>query len=521
MTEDGPDAEGLRRHMRKMLTAREYRMKYRRIDWYKPNRKQLEFHNLIAPERMLRGGNQSGKTHCLAAEMAMHSTQIYPDWHKGRTFLAPPRIERPFDFLGWGAAPNSQKARDGMQTKLLGNIVGDEQSSAENLGTGLIPLDAIIGKPAMARGIQSFVDSVNIRRESGGKAVIRFKTYEQGRQAFEGESCDAVWLDEDIKGETNASIYSECQARLTTTRGIIMVSMTPLLGLTPIRRRFKEKLPGTAEVLMTLDDVLASVGGHILDEDVPVLRARYRDWELQTRLFGADMQGEGAVFETPVEAIKARFDWREFPPYYRWIWGLDFRHSGSASTGHPFAAVLCAHSLSDNDTIYVVDAFRMKGLAQLHVERMKAHPLWRAPAAYPHDGGKGASIIAGDTIAQVYKKLDINVRPTHATFDGKDYNFEAGISLMENRFATKRLLVAQHLTELFDEYQGYHRVNGLVNKIDDDILSALRMACMDIRFAQTMSVFNVADRRWRGPAQRFARGSANHPDGEFDIFTGR
>lgn len=505
----GPDANDVRRHAKRMLTETEYRRKYRRIDFYRPNRKQLEFHNLIADERMLRAGNQMGKTQAAAAELAIHATQLYPGWWEGRRFIEPAPIERPFDFLSWVAGPTAVKVRDGMQTKLLGNLMEEG-----GLGTGLVPLDSIVGRPAIARGIADFVDSVTVRREDGGKAVIRFKTYEQGRQAFEGEACDVIELDEDVKGEANGTIYGECQARTITTNGIIMVTMTPMLGLTPIRRRFKEQMPGTREVLMTLDDALVSHGGHIPDDRMAGIMAKYKEFERPTRLYGADMQGEGAVFETPVETIRHRRDPAEFPTYWPWLWGMDFRHSGSQSSGHPFAVVLGAYD-RDNDTIYIVHALRMLGLAVQHVAAMKDNPMWTAPVAWPHDGGRGASIISGETVMQVYRKLGLNMRPTHATFRDGGYNFEAGITEMENRFATGRLRIAAHLSEIFDEYQGYHRINGLVNKIDDDLLSAIRMLCMDIRFAQTTDRFRgyMAARRPGTPAQ-IASGV------DFDVFAG-
>src|ERR1017187_6307372 len=469
-TEEGPDPNDLRRHAKRMFTDMQYRKKYRRLDFYNPNRKQLEFHNTDAPERMLRAGNQEGKTTAAGAEIALHTTQWYPEWFKGRRFLAKPKIERPFDFLAWCAAPSAQKVRDGMQTKLLGNLMDDG-----GLGTGMIPLDCIVGRPAMARGIADFVDTVTIRREDGGKALIRFKTYEQGRQAFEGEAVDVVSLDEDVKGDTNEKIYGECQARTTTTRGIIMVTMTPMLGLTPIRRRFKTQMPGTAEILMTLDDALVSNGGHIPDEDVPLLLAKYKDHEVQTRLYGADMQGEGAEFETPVAEIKHSLTLADVPPYWPWLWALDFRHSGSVSTGHPFAAVLCCWD-RDANTIYVMQAVRMLGLAPSHVAAIREHPMRGAPAAWPHDGGRGGSLISGETIAQTSRKLGLQMNGKHATFPTGGFDFEAGITDMENRFAEKRLLIASHLQPVFDEYMGYHRINGLVNKVDDDLLSAIRIA---------------------------------------------
>jgi phage terminase large subunit-like protein len=515
--EQGPDPNDVRRHAKKMWTEREYRLRYRRLDFYKPNRAQLRFHNTIADERMLRAGNQLGKTHSVGAELAMHACQIYFDgtdgWWKGRKFLTKPHIERPFDFIGWAGSTTSLATRDGIQAKLLGDI-----RSQGGLGSGLIPLDSIVARPTMARGITDLVDTVTIRREDGGTAIIRQKTAEQERRAWQGESVDVTWLDEDFGTD---EVYGEVQARSVATRGIIMVSMTPMLGLSPIRKRFKEKLPGTAEILMTIDDALVSNGGHIPDEDIERLKSKFKASELQTRLYGADMMGAGAVFETPVEFIKKQFDPREFPSGWRWLWALDFRHSGNASGGHPFAAVLGCHSASDGDVIYIVDAFRMHGYPEMHAARIKSNRDYaRAPVGWPHDGGRGASLVAGGTIAQEYKKAGLHMLSEHATFPGGGFNFEAGITEMENRFATGRLVVRSNLAEFFDEYQGYHRVNGAVHKVDDDLLSATRVLCMAIRFAQTKDRFYGwnADPRSRSPAERFAIGSANHPGGSYDLF---
>jgi phage terminase large subunit-like protein len=388
--------------------------------------------------------------------------------------------------------------------KLLGDIREDG-----GLGTGLIPLDNLTGsRIGMARGIDSFVDTINVRREDGGRAVIRLKTGEMERRVWQGEAVDVAWLDEDFGDD---SVYGEVLARLVTTAGIVMVTMTPMLGTTPIRKRFKEKHPGTGEVLMGLDDALVSNGGHIPDEAVPAIKARYKESERATRLYGADMQGQGAVFETALDAIKHSLDPATVPPYWPWLWAVDFRHSGSATTGHPFAAVLATHD-RETDTIYVMHAIRMMGLAIDHVARIKDHVMWDAPISWPHDGGRGASLVSGDTIAMTYKKLGLNMRPGHAEFSTGGFNFEAGIDAMANRFRAQKLLIAAHLHQVFDEYGGYHRVDGVVHKVDDDLLSAIRVLCMDIRNAKTMDQFLRAGRS--GMPTR-----AKNVD--FDLFTGR
>jgi hypothetical protein len=88
--------------------------------------------------------------------------------------------------------------------------------------------------------------------------------------------------------------------------------------------------------------------------------------------------------------------------------------------------------------------------------------------------------------AATYRKLGLNMLLKHATFKDGGYNFENGIAEMELRFATGRLRIAQHLHEVLDECRGYHRVNGLVHKVDDDLLSAIRVLSMQIRSAKVL-----------------------------------
>jgi len=487
--DDTIDPNQVRRHQKRMLSEFDYRKKYSRIDFYRPNRAQEKFHALKNREKAVRAGNQQGKTHCAAFEMASHALARYPDWWQGIEFIVPPLIERPVDFMGWASCTTSMKVRDGAQLKLLGPV-----REEGGLGTGMIPLDVLTtGRVTMARGIADFVDTVSFKRDNGGMAQIQFKTYEMGREAYQGTPVDVNWLDEDIS-KTDDAIYGECLARKVTTRGIIICSLSPLLGMSPLRKRFKERNGfECAEVLMTIDDCRISNGGHIPDEEVPGIIASFKANEVATRVYGADMQGEGAVFGTPADRIRHTRDPATFPGYWPWLWGFDFRHSGSDAGGHPFAAVLGCWD-RDNDIIYIVHAVRLLGRAPDHVAAIKKNPMWDAPVAWPHDGGRAASLLSGETVAAVYKKLGMAMRSTHACFPGGNFKFENGIDEMDRRFATGRLLVASHLAEWFDEYMGYHRDGGLVVKVDDDLMSATRQLVMDIRYAKTAADFHYAAR---------------------------
>lgn len=468
---EGPDANAVRRHAKKMLTNSEYRQKYRRIEFYTPHPRQRDFHALAETEVMLRAGNQQGKTHAGAAQMTFDALGAYPDWYTGRRHVKPP-IERAHEFLAWCGSTTSVMCRDGIQAKLFGDVSQDG-----GLGTGLIPLDNIIQKPTMSRGITGFIDSVTLRRETGGSAIIQLKTYEMDRKAWQGSAVDRIWLDE--LDRSTDEIYGEVLARLTATRGRIFITATPVMGRTEVRKRFIERLPGTAEIRMRMADAL-----HIPTSDHETIRNRYKASERATRLDGEDLAGEGAVFEVPEELIRHKRDPATFPAYWPWMWAVDFSHGGMSASAHPFAAVLGAWD-RDNDVIYIVDAIKVaRALPIQHVARIKHSPKWHAVVAWPHDGGQHG-FESGETFAMTYKRLGLNMLPSHATFKDGGYNFESGISEMESRFATGRLRVAAHLAEWFEEYRSYHRVNGLVNKVDDDLLSATRVLCMDIRRAKT------------------------------------
>jgi phage terminase large subunit-like protein len=477
---EGPDPNQVRRHAKKMLSALDYAKRYRRIDFYRPNAKQLEFHNSMSTETALRAGTQMGKTHAGAAQMAMDALSLYPDWYKGRRFVIPPPIERDVDFIGWAASLTSIATRDGAQLKLLGDISQDG-----GLGQGLIPLDNIV-KVSRSRGIDSFVDTVTLRRETGGSALIRLKTFEQGAESFQGTPCDEIWLDEDV-GFTGMDIWKNCLARFNATNGKLIWTATPRIGLgrTPWRQRFSEGYdPNRTEVLMTLRDV-----EHIAEPEKEALIKRWStDRNADTILYGADAAGGGNIFDFPIDQITHSRDPNTYPHYWKWIIGLDFSHFGTSDQSHPFAAVSACYD-SANDKIYIHNVLRMKGAhSAQHIANIRRWEMFDAPVCWPHDGQQAF----GDAgpIADVYRRGGLNMQPTWTTFPlpAGGYSLEAGISPMRERFARGGLLFPKWETDLLDEYSSYHYdQNSKPVSVGDDILSAVRQVVMGIRHAKEMS----------------------------------
>ena len=175
--------------------------------------KHLEFFRVGAEfqERCFMAANRVGKTQGGGAyESTLHLTGRYPDWWEGK------RFDHPID--AWVAGKTNETTRDIIQLELLGPR-GD-------FGTGMIPRDCV-GDFRWKAGIPDFVDTLKVKHVSGGWSKVGFKSYQQGRDGFEGTAKDLIWLDE----EPDIRIYEECNVRTMTTGGIIMLTFTPLEGM--------------------------------------------------------------------------------------------------------------------------------------------------------------------------------------------------------------------------------------------------------------------------------------------------
>lgn len=170
-------------------------------------------------------GNQLGKTIAGGAETAIHLTGRYPDWWEGRVFNSP--------IKAWAAGVTGESTRDNPQRVLVG-----PPQIIEARGTGSIPGDAI-KDVAPARGVPDAIDSVVVRWGGGGdvqagESVLGFKSYEKGRAKWQGETLHLVWCDE----EPPMDIYSEGLTRLNANMGLMLVTFTPLLGMSEVVRMF-------------------------------------------------------------------------------------------------------------------------------------------------------------------------------------------------------------------------------------------------------------------------------------------
>ena len=201
-------------------------------------------------ERLFMAANRVGKTVGGGGyESTCHLTGEYPNWWVGR------RWSRPVKW--WAAGKTNETTRDILQRKLLGNIVGQGTSKKSVDGTGLIP-GVFLGRPTWKQGVADFIDTIPVLHKPTGRwSTLGFKSYQQGSGSFEGTEQDGIWGDEEMPED----IYGECLIRtagiesLQDSGGMIMITFTPLLGLTAVVLSFmpKDLQPGA-------DDVRADFG---------------------------------------------------------------------------------------------------------------------------------------------------------------------------------------------------------------------------------------------------------------------
>lgn len=180
--------------------------------------------------RLFLAGNRVGKTIAGSYEMACHLTGQYPHWWEGRKF------DKPID--AWVAGDTNETTRDILQKSLLGEPTFDGIRKTLD-GTGIVPYDTL-NAPRWKTGVPDLVDYIDIDHVTGGKSRLAFKSYDQGRRVFQGTAKHVIWLDEEVPED----VYGECLIRTATTDGIVMLTFTPLLGMTPLVRSFLQPETG-------------------------------------------------------------------------------------------------------------------------------------------------------------------------------------------------------------------------------------------------------------------------------------
>jgi phage terminase large subunit-like protein len=457
-----------RREAAAIVRELERRRDRNRLAGYEPYPKQAEFHNLIARERMLMAANQVGKSYSGCAEVAIHLTGRYPDWWKGKRFKSRIRV--------WQGSKTGEVTRDGLQRLMVG-----EPKDESQWGTGLIPGDALIGW-SRRQGIADALDNVTVKHVSGGTSTLGFKSYDQGRQKWQGETLDLVHFDE----EPPFDVYMEGLTRTNATGGIAMLTFTPLLGMSEVVHTFlsSESL-NKRYISMTIDDAL-----HFTEEQRQAIIDSYPPHEREARVMGRPSMGSGLIY--PVTDEQLLCDPFQIPSHWPQIIGIDF------GWDHPFSACRMAWD-RDNDTIYVTAEYQERQATPImHAASIKPWGSW-IPIAWPHDG-LNAEKGSGEPLMAQYKAQGLAMLHEKATHATGGNSVEAGVSEILTRMETGRFKVFSTCTKLLEERRLYHREKGKIVKERDDLLDAMRYGVMMLRYAKTKPRTGSIDLRPMGIA---------------------
>lgn len=443
-----------------LLTEKAKRATGRKIDRYYPDTgplrralypKHLAFFKAGLAERVRNAiaANRVGKTEGIGGyETTLHLTGEYPKWWPGRKW------DRAVNALT--AGDTQETTRDIQQLKMLG--------PPGQFGTGLIPAKAIVDWKMGGR-LPDAVDKVWVRHLSGGVSELRFRSYEQGRKAFQGFELDIGWEDE----EAPLEIHSEILTRTMTTGGMVLGTFTPLKGLTALIKHCRET--GNYELNITWDDV-----PHLSEEDKAEVLRNTPAYLRAARSKGVPLLGSGLVFTVYEEDITIERLPSPIPDWWVCINGLDI------GWDHPTASAEIWYD-PEKDVIYVAKVARERQMIPvLFAAQVKN---WNtAPWAWPHDGlqhDKGSGI----QLAEQYRGAGLNLLPEHATFSDGTNGVEAGVMQMLERMLTGRFKVLRNLSEWWEEFRVYHREEGKIVKEMDDVICAVRYALMMLRHAES------------------------------------
>jgi hypothetical protein len=194
----------------------------------------------------------------------------------------------------------------------------------------------------------------------------------------------------------------------------------------------------------------------------------------------------------------------------------------------------------DMDVIHLVAELRVSGqtpAAHFSLIRGLEQRLFNRhmnfPVAWPADAGtrdRGS----GEPIKNVYKQFGLRMMAEPAALPNLKgvaaVSLEGGVSEIDARERAGKWKVARSMICYLEERRLYHRKDGEIVKLKDDTLAAARYGYAMRRNFKTLEECGGhflgragwgAGQERRSREQRFARGSPNHPDGEFDVFTGK
>lgn len=438
-----------------LLKEKNARLQQNRISQYYPEfgplsrdkyTKHMQFFEMgkYFSERCIMAANRIGKSEGIGAyELTLHATGRYPAWWKGK------RFDKPIN--SWACGTTSTTARDIVQYKLIG--------PPENHGTGLIPKKYILKTTPKAGGVPNAIDTALVKHISGGISRIKIKSYAEGRKSFEGTEQDIIWLDE----ECPLNIYTECVTRTMTTNGLIMLTFTPLEGLTETVMQFlpggqitENKSGSKCLIMATWDDA-----PHLTKEQKDKLFAALPPHQREARSKGIPQLGSGAIY--PILESNITVSDFAIPDHWKRCYALDV---GWKKT----ACLWGATDPTSNITYLYSEYYQGQAEPVIHAAGIKARGIW-IPGVID-SAAHGRSQEDGKKLFDLYYNEGLDI-------SNANKSVEAGLYNTWQMLSTNRLKIFSSLVNWFSEFRLYRRdENGKIVKENDHLMDCTRYMVM-------------------------------------------
>ncbi len=395
-------------------------------------------------QRLFMAANRVGKTESGAYEVTCHVTGRYPSWWQGR------RFEEPGEW--WVCGTDSGTTRDTVQKALLGPVSPEGKIQ----GGGMIPLEDIIHSTRRPSALPGSIDTVWVRHRSGGHAVISFKSYEQGRKSFEGTAKQGVWCDE----EPPEDVYTEALYRTATTNGLVIVTFTPLQGMSNVVMGFVQPDDDSALKYKLMVNAGWDDVPHLDPTTKAMLIATTPPFQRDARTKGIPQLGSGAVYGFPESELIIPD--HALGAHVAHCFGMD-----AGGGAKPTAAVWLADERVQGGRVTLYAEYKRESPeVAIHLAGMKARGDW-----IPGVGDAAALIVTehdAEQLINVYKRggLDLVLA---------DKAVESGVQAVWELISAGRFKVFASCTQWLREFRMYQRdEKGRIKKVNDHLMDATR-----------------------------------------------
>jgi hypothetical protein len=289
--------------------------------------------------------------------------------------------------------------------------------------------------------------------------------------------------------EPPLSVFTECAMRTATGDNILMMTFTPLKGISETILNFLEgsqfaegPIGVGKHVTMTgWDDV-----PHLTERDKQILFASIPPYQRDARTKGIPQLGSGAVYPVPEsEFTVARF---EIPKHWPRLFGFDVGWNRTA-------AVWIAKDPTTEIHYVYHEYYKGEAEPSIHVVGLKAPGAW-IPAVID-TAARGRSQTDGENLFQMYKDLGL-------TLNNANKAVETGLYTVWEMLSTGRLKVFNNLTNFMNEIRMYRRdEKGKIIKVNDHLMDSLRYGIMGLDHLATEAVarpqhnFGVVSQQYR------------------------